>query len=57
MGKVYKNPSKPLSPQAFQLARLERIGGYAVRPIWGDGHTTGLYSFDYLKQVADAPEI
>jgi len=56
MGKVYKNASKPFLPRAFQLVRLERIGGYAVQPVWADGHATGLFSFDYLKQVADAPE-
>lgn len=55
MGNVYKNPTRPFSPQSFQLVRLERVGGYAVQPIWADGHTTGLFSFDYLKQVADAP--
>ena len=54
MGNVYKNPPKPLSPQAFQLVRLESVGGYAVRPIWADGHATGLFSFDYLQKVADA---
>jgi DUF971 family protein len=57
MGNVYKNPSKPLSPRAFQLIRFDRIGGYAMQPVWADGHTTGLFSFDYLKHVADAPEI
>ena len=54
MGNVYKNPDKPLSPQAFRLVKLERVGGYAVQPAWGDGHATGLFSFDYLKRVADA---
>jgi DUF971 family protein len=56
MGNIYKNPSKPLSAHAFQLVRLDRIGGYAVQPVWADGHTTGLFSFDYLKHVADLPE-
>jgi DUF971 family protein len=56
MGNVYKNPAKPLPPQAFQLVRLERVGGYAIRPIWADGHATGLFSFDYLRHVADARE-
>lgn len=56
MGNLYKNPAKPLSPRAFQLVRFERVGGYAVRPIWADGHATGLFSFDYLRQVADAKE-
>jgi DUF971 family protein len=52
MGNVYKNPDRPLSAQAFQLIRLETVGGYAVQPVWGDGHKTGLFSYDYLKLVA-----
>ena len=56
LGNLYKGPEKPLSLPAFQLRRLNSIGGYAVSPIWGDGHSTGIYSFDYLKKVADAGE-
>ena len=52
MGNVYKNPDRPLSAQAFQLVRLETVGGYAVQPVWGDGHKSGLFSYDYLKLVA-----
>lgn len=57
MGNIYKNPEKPLAPNACHLVRLDRIGGYAVQPVWADGHTTGLFSFDYLKKVADAPDV
>jgi DUF971 family protein len=55
MGNVYKGPDKPLPPQAFQLLRVANVGSYAIQPIWGDGHATGIYSFDYLRKVADAP--
>lgn len=55
MGNVYKNPERPLSPAAFRLVRLERVGTYAVQPIWADGHATGIYSFDYLKKAGDLP--
>ena len=54
MGNVYRNPNKTLSPQAFQLRRIAGVGGYAVQPIWGDGHSSGLYSFEYLRKVAEA---
>ena len=54
MGNLYKNPDKPLSPAAFQLVRVAQVGGYAVQPVWADGHSTGLYSFDYLRRVADS---
>ena len=53
MGNLYKNPEKPLSPNSSSLLRLERVGGYAIQPVWADGHQTGLFSFDYLKHVAD----
>lgn len=53
MGNLYKNPDRPLSAQALELVRLEHVGTYAIRPIWADGHASGLFSFDYLKRVAD----
>lgn len=56
MGKVYKGPERPLEPRAFQLLRLANVGSYAIQPVWADGHATGIYSFDYLRRVADAPE-
>ena len=52
MGNLYKNPDRPLGANAFELVRLISVGGYAIQPVWGDGHTTGLYSFDYLKGLA-----
>lgn len=54
MGNLYKGPDIPLAPQAFQLVRIARVGGYAIQPVWADGHSTGLYSFDYLRRVADS---
>lgn len=52
MGNLYKNPEVPLTPKAFQLLRFTAVGGYAIQPVWADGHATGLYSFDYLKQIS-----
>ena len=52
MGNVYKNPDKVLTPKAFELVRIAMVGGYAVQPVWADGHSSGIYSFDYLKRVA-----
>mgnify|MGYP001766018840 CR=1 FL=1 len=56
MGNVYKGPERPLTPAAFKLARLERVGTYALQPVWADGHATGIYSFEYLRQAAEARE-
>ncbi|HYV32395.1 MAG TPA: DUF971 domain-containing protein [Candidatus Binatia bacterium] len=52
LGKVSNHPERALPPSAFQLLHLSTVGGYAVQPFWADGHSTGLYSFDYLRRVS-----
>jgi DUF971 family protein len=52
LGNIYKSPERRLTPPAFQLVRFTHVGGYAIQPVWADGHATGIYSFDYLKKVA-----
>ncbi len=54
MGNVYKAPAQQLSSGAFLLRQISWVGGYAVQPIWADGHSSGIYSWDYLRRVADA---
>ena len=51
LGKLYKNPAAPLTAKAFELTRLLTVGGYAIQPIWADGHNTGIFSFEYLQRV------
>jgi DUF971 family protein len=33
----------------------ERVGNYAIRFDFSDGHNTGLFSFDYLRALGAAP--
>jgi DUF971 family protein len=54
MGNVYKNPAETLTGRAFQLTRIKTVGGYAIQPVWADGHATGIFSFDYLRRLGDA---
>lgn len=54
MGNVYKNPAQELTARAFQLTRINTVGGYAIQPVWADGHATGIYSFDYLRRLDGA---
>lgn len=35
-----------------QVVGWEPVGNYALRFDFSDGHRTGLYSFDYLRQLA-----
>ena len=52
LGNLYKNPDQPYAPNAFDLVKLVSVGGYALQPVWADGHNTGIYSFEYLLRVA-----
>ena len=52
LGNLHKNPGEPLTARSFELLRIGRVGGYAIQPVWADGHATGLFSFEYLKQIA-----
>jgi DUF971 family protein len=56
MGNLYKGPERHLTSAAFRLVRLERVGTYALQPVWGDGHATGIYSFEYLRRAAEADD-
>jgi ATP-binding protein involved in chromosome partitioning len=31
--------------------RVSLVGGYAIRIDWSDGHSTGLYTYDYLLAI------
>ena len=55
MGNVYKAPETQFSPRSFQLVQLVQVGGYAIQPVWGDGHGAGLYSYEYLRRIAEEP--
>ena len=34
---------------SFELTGFEQVGRYAVAFSWGDGHNTGIYSWDMLR--------
>ena len=34
--------------RAVEIRVLEPVGSYAVQPQFSDGHSTGIYSWDYL---------
>ncbi len=38
------------------LAGIESVGSYALQLTWGDGHATGLYSFRFLRALAEVGE-
>ena len=45
-------PNVSYAENSFELAGFEIVGGYALQPRWGDGHGTGIYSFQYLRRIS-----
>ncbi|RUL88385.1 gamma-butyrobetaine hydroxylase-like domain-containing protein [Tautonia sociabilis] len=40
----------------LRIEALEPIGSYAVRISWNDGHSSGLYTWENLRRLADLHE-
>lgn len=53
MGNLYKGPDVVLKPEAFVLRKFAQVGTYAVQPTWGDGHSSGLFAYEYLRKVCE----
>jgi DUF971 family protein len=43
--------AKPLRPE-----RAELVGRYALQIFWSDNHSSGIYSFDYLRELCPCAE-
>jgi len=41
---------KNFTPESFVLKKYEFVGGYGIQFFWGDGHSSGIYSFQYLRK-------
>jgi DUF971 family protein len=40
----------------IEIRALEAVGSYAVQPVFSDGHSTGIYSWDYLYELGESEE-
>ena len=36
-----------------ELRELSRVGNYALGLTWGDGHSSGIFTFEYLRRLGD----
>jgi DUF971 family protein len=55
LGHVTK-PSVTYTDASFRLRSHHLVGGYAWQPTWEDGHTTGIFSFEFLRRLAAAAD-
>jgi DUF971 family protein len=47
-------PPPVTGKEKVKIVRLEPVGNYALRIVFDDGHDSGLYSWDYLSELAGA---
>ena len=53
-GWLDSNPE--LTPVQTQLTDLSLVGQYALQPTWGDGHHTGFYTWERLREECPCAE-
>jgi DUF971 family protein len=60
---ISPQPEKPKTPLltilpgnyigAITVLKAEMVGNYALKLEWSDGHDSGIYSFQYLREIGD----
>jgi DUF971 family protein len=49
------NPFQMYKP-ALKMLSVEPVGSYAFRISWSDGHNSGIYSYDRLREICPCAE-
>jgi DUF971 family protein len=50
--KYVPRDQKPLTVESFTLEKVQMVGNYAIQFFWKDGHNTGLFNWEYLKEIS-----
>lgn len=45
------DPNQIVVPPDTKPTNLELVGRYAIQFVWSDGHSTGIYSFQTLREI------
>ena len=53
LGNIYKGPTQEMNKNSYRIMSINPVGYYGIRPIWTDGHNTGIYTFDLLKSLEE----
>ena len=52
--KTYRPPKPTMyNSEMYKIQNIQLVGGYAIQVSWKDGHNTGIYSWEYLKKLAE----
>ena len=47
----FHQPPQPVRPE-----KIEPVGNYAISIVWSDQHATGIYRFDFLRDLCPCPQ-
>ena len=47
---------KDLVPKDVHPETIESVGRYGIKIHWNDGHSTGIYTFNYLREICSCSE-
>ena len=53
LGNLYKGPRQKLIESSYQISAIQPVGYYGLRPFWKDGHNTGIFTSDLLRELSD----
>jgi len=46
-----KNTPFQMYQPSLKMLSVEPVGNYAIRIVWSDGHSTGIYSFEHFRKI------
>lgn len=54
--KTYKPAEQPELQGKYVLKGAQQVGHYALQIIWGDGHQTGIYTWEKLRSLSNTAQ-
>lgn len=46
-------PAAPIPDRPYQIKAAHPVGWYALQFVFDDGHETGIYTYEYLRELAE----
>jgi len=53
---TYIPKPKPELPGKYLLINIQPVGNYGVQLIWGDEHSSGIYTWEFLRSLCECTE-
>ena len=52
-GNIYGRKTPAANVGSAQLKKISLMGQYAIRLFWKDGHSNGIYTFEFLEALSE----